>query len=383
MAKSENDLLLTLANIFYFSKEEKQSLKQKLVGNDYDWEIVQIFFQNHRVAPAIYYKLKQYELLPYLPRPVLDAVLTEYQTARSNYQRYWKKIKKLLSVSESSQHTCLLLKGEVLACLYYPDYGTRPFGDCDLLCTQDAIDIWCDHLKQLGYTQGYGEEGRIKSASRKERLFARLYMKHDIAYVKYENEDLYVFEPHHTIFWRKQDGRPAFDLPMNVLFQHSVEKMVDDIPVLHLSNEYFLLYLCIDIYEDANRVEKIAQDKDLDLIKFLDVYAVINSGVEWNEFVTIVTEYHMQVVIYYVLAAFVSLYPILPLNVLRALRPDDLSCLNEFGFPEELKGQEKGVYDRGFLDRFFDSSYRSSMYMEQSHKFKRTTFQELKTEGEG
>lgn len=384
--KQENIFLLKITNIFCFSLHEKQIINELLINGTLDWSFISHFFRVHRVGPAAYYKLEKYGLLSYLPTEICETIFTDYQMSCKNYQQYWKEIHAILSFSDTKesyelQNSYLLLKGEILARIFYPDNGTRPFGDCDILYTKVSLDQWCNRLKQLGYTQGYGEDGEIKPISRKEQLFSRLYMKHIISYVKYENNKLFVIEPHYTIFWKNLEGQPAFDLPMDVLFEHSMEITSDGIDIYCLENEYFLMYICLDIYEDANRIEKIANGTDLELIRFLDIYAVIHKGVDWNKFISIVVGYGMQKYIFYTLNAFASLYPILPSYILNILKPKSLSYLDEFGFPEEMNGEVKGKYDKPFIDRFFDGYYRISAYQKQKYKFKSTTFQKLKLGG--
>ncbi len=359
-------------------KKDTEVLRAMLENDSIDWSTFFAEGIRQRYLPAVYYRLSQLGLLGYIAETdIVKKMENEYTYAKAHNDNYIEEIRLLLKSINSKKLKAVLLKGEVLSCKYYPAPETRPFGDCDLLLDKSEIREIENILLENGYTQGYGADGKITKPSRREIFFARLYMKHIIAYVKYQGDMLFVIEPHYNLLWRNKDGDPAFDLSMNSIIDRACEIDFEGSKSWRMQNEDFLIFLCIDIYEDANRIEKIVQGTDLELIKFLDAYSVVRDGIDWNIFIERITEVKMNAPVYFTLDCLNKLYNIVPHWVLTSIKPNSTAYVDEFGFPEEIIGENRCTYKRGFMDRLFDHEYRLDELKLQKELCKNTTFQNL------
>lgn len=347
-----------------------------------DWHTVLEEGRRHRILPAIYYNLSRLDLfkVPSFRTHALALKVAYSDTFTINSQ-YIRELSRILGCLAAKKLKVVLINGEILAYHFYPSLGTRPFSDCDLLVNPNTLSKVNQVLIEEGYIQGYGEKGEIFAPSRQEILFARLYMKHVIAFVRYEKELLYVIEPHFDLSWKTASGVPAFPLDVWQLISQSHCVELDGRQAWVLDSLNFLAYACLDVFEDAHRIEKIAQGTDLQLIKFLDLYAIIQSGIDWRAFVDIVEPVGLQIPVFFSLSCLQKLYPIVPTWVLDRVVPSATDFVDEFGFPEELVGKARCFYDRPFIDRMFDFPYRRQTLDRQSLLCKETTFQNLRTEG--
>lgn len=379
MNSSTCEFMLRASNLFAPAENAViDALRRLVLRNDIHWGFMLEEGMRHRVLPAIYYTLKRYELLSRVPEEAASKLKEAFDSADAANQRYMGEISAFYKELHRQGIRAVLLKGEILSFSYFPHIAARPFGDCDFLVREKDLGAVEGILGAQGYIQGYGENGGIQPPSKREVFFSRLYMKHVIAYVKYEEQFLYVMEPHHQLFWRDANGKPVFSIPMEDFIQRSVSVKYGDAQAWRLEGEDFLLYMCIDVYEDAHRIEKIRQGTDVELIKFLDLASIIHQGIRWEVFMQRVEEAGASQAAYDSLYGLNELYPLVPEYVLDSLKPLSTRFLNEFGFPEELLGDQPCHYRRSFLDRFFDLSYRLSELEEQTHLCRPTTFQSLR-----
>lgn len=374
------DFILRSSDVFQINEQQKIILHELMSSGSLDWEKIYEVGMKHRIVPSMYYKLTQLDLFDLISNiEIKEKFYQAFVKAEFSNQKYFKEIERIVDVFGEQ---IVLIKGEILAHDFYPDFATRPFGDCDILCKKGEIDAIGTQLNKMGYIQGYGENGEIKIPSKRELLFAKMYMKHVIAYVKYDQDFLFVFEPHYNLFWRTSTGIPVFSVQMEELIQNKQTLSFGKNKVGVLGDEDFLMYLCIDFYEDANRVSKLADSEDLELIKLLDIYAVIHHRVDWNKFLQKVQMWKMEKYIYYSLHYVDELYHIVPHEVMAELKPDDIGYIDEFGFPEELAGTERGRYTHPLRERLFCDEIRKKDMKEQIEKFKKTTFQSLRYQDE-
>lgn len=373
------NLLIKLSDVFSKKDLDFNIIKDIIQNDDVNWSWILNKAKTHRTLPAIAYKVFSMELDNYIKdKDIILKLKNSLNQTQIRNERYTNEISNLCLNLNKVNIDYLLIKGEVLSLNFYPFKGIREFGDCDMLLINNNIGRCEKVLIENGYIQGYGEDGNIINPTKKEVLFSKLFMKHIIAYVKYDENLLYVIEPHYNIFWRVKGGNPAFSLSMNELIENSNSIYFNGVKTKTMNNEDFLMYLCIDIYEDANRIEKIMQSKDLELIKFLDIYSIIHDGINWDKFIKNINAWEMQKPVYYTLYFLNLLYQIVPNHVIESFKVNDISYLNEFGFDEELIGLKRGIYKRPFTNRLFDEKYRISEIHNQKEYFKPTTFQNLK-----
>lgn len=384
------EFILAACDVFAIQRDSerldyvKEVVQKGIHSNYVDWNCFFECGELHRYLPAAYYNINNNLHLfdEISDETVKDRLHASYVRSLTNNDKYYSEIESLFHDFEEKNIKALLIKGELLALNYYPDRGIRSFDDCDLLMNKQDIKEAEEILRQHGYIQGYGEDGIIKKPSLKEIKFARFFMKHIIAYVKYNEEKLYVIEPHYLLWWHKPSGAPAFELSMQTLIERAQKVDLFHESAWKMNNEDLLIYLAIDLYEDAYRIEKIMQEKDLQLLKFLDVYSAIMNGVDWNQVISIVHQFNMNTSVWFTLNGLNQLYKVVPQWVLDEIKPENIECMQQFGFPEELVNSEHGRYERTLYERLFDIKYRKRELSEQESKFKETSFQCLKAENE-
>ncbi|MFO7562614.1 MAG: nucleotidyltransferase family protein [Enhygromyxa sp.] len=321
----------------------------------------------HRVLPAAWLGARvQGRAIGEPPADVESRWSDAWARARSRAEVQGAALRSLLRALHDAELRCPLISGELMAYARYPDPAARPFGDFDLLVGDSDMRRVAAVLEQLGYVQGFAAGGAIRRPSRRERMFARMFMKHPVAWVRYVDDELFVVEPHSTIFWRRRDGTPAFAMPMAELLERAEPLTIGDAPAWRLSNEDQLLYQCIDVYEDARRIWKIRSGEDLQLIRLLDCVASLRAGVDWSVFVERVRRWGLQLPIYATLswlldAGLVELGAALPAEVLEATTPDSPEEVDAIGFPEELREGATLGHVRRFAERLFALDHRRAL----------------------
>nr|WP_321231945.1 nucleotidyltransferase family protein [uncultured Psychroserpens sp.] len=147
------DTLQLIANILSFD-HAIEDLKFKISNTEINWEEFVTVASNHLVLPACYYRLKQKNLLEYIPQD-LESYLKEI--ALINKHRNLSLIKQsqdIASLFNTHNIDYVFLKGiALLFGNYYEDLGERMVGDIDLLINENQIDEAFNLLIKHGYTK--------------------------------------------------------------------------------------------------------------------------------------------------------------------------------------------------------------------------------------
>lgn len=350
-----------------------------------DWAALIPVAAPHRVLPLVAYDVERRGGLERVEDAAArEALRAEYERSRARANAYLDELGAILGELEVRGIDCLVISGEMLAARHYPEPALRPFGDLDLLVADGHMRELAAVLEARGFRQGFAEHGEIREPTSFERRFARMYMKHPIAWVQYRGDELFVVEPHQTLFWRSAGGRPAFGLGMDEILGRSIEVELCGAKARVMTPSDQLMYLCIDLYEDARRIEKIARAEDLQLVRFLDVRAVLRGGVDAVAFTETIRTWGMEVPAACALTWLDELYGDVPRGLFAGLEDVEPRERDRFGFPEELVADSAGCfYDRGLRERLFDLEYRRAAVRSRESELRQTTFQRLKSEGDG
>jgi hypothetical protein len=106
----------------------------------------------HRVTPLLGYMLRSTRMDRAVPAPFDTAFANDYrQTLVANTQLAHTLEQVIPALSESDIKP-IVLKGALLADAYYPDLGTRPMGDIDLLIQAEELDVALQIFGAMGFT---------------------------------------------------------------------------------------------------------------------------------------------------------------------------------------------------------------------------------------
>jgi len=153
--------------------ERREEISKQISSDFVDWDKVVEFSSNQVVVPALYYNLKQAELLNLLPEGLEYYLEDIANTNRKRNEALIKQVNHLVSILDKHNIKPLFLKGmaHILEGLYL-DIGERMVSDIDFLVAKDEIEKVAEILKKEGYTRLY-EEGLLY----KSRHYARLIHK--------------------------------------------------------------------------------------------------------------------------------------------------------------------------------------------------------------
>lgn len=122
-----------------------------------DWEDLVRKAQVEGVAPLVYWVLSKSEKISALPENIHHAL-------RGAYFQTWKKNQGIFNELDILAHEfkranipVIILKGACFALTIYPDLGTRPMGDLDLLVPAAKLNEAAEIAKALGYVDDVPE----------------------------------------------------------------------------------------------------------------------------------------------------------------------------------------------------------------------------------
>lgn len=185
--------------------ERKNKLSKRIKSDFVDWDSVVKLSSNQMVVPALYYNLKQAQLLKLLPEG-LEFYFEEISKAnRQRNKALIKQVNHLVSVLDKHKIKPIFLKGmaHILEGLYL-DIGERMVSDIDFLVAQNQVEKVAGILKEEGYVRLY-EEGLLF----KSRHYARLIHKDFIGALE--------------IHWNVLDIKHASKLNFDLLFSHKLK----------------------------------------------------------------------------------------------------------------------------------------------------------------
>lgn len=359
LGKIENEvkLILKLSKLSP-SYDEIEAVKNILIKGDFS---PSKFFSNmfeHRVTQIIYWNLVQNKLQGYLH--------LKWRHVLENYSNYVRKRNEIIyaqmaSIFEEFNKLNILfapLKGTMLLHTTYGDYSLRYGHDIDILVQEKDLSTITTFLLEKGFIQCLfdKETGEMVPATKKQKIFHRMsthelvpfYLKTDTPECNYIMLDIQF-----DIFNRAKNMRQYFD--HQKLFESLVptkSQILGDITFLKA--EYNILQLASHLYQDATRILSIRERKDLELIKFIDLYEYTKrniSNVDWEKFAVEIIEYNLQHILYFSLFYCEQLLgSLIPEEFMRRIKPIDLEYLDSYGVEEEKSIK----WEKPFMERMFN-----------------------------
>ncbi len=149
-------LRLTLLEV---GDPSREALATRLTGiSECDWSRVIDELDTHRMTPLIGYILRRLELEGDVPRRARARLRESYRRTLLVSELHSRSLRELLTAFRAAGIEPIVFKGVVLGTGFYPDTGTRPMIDIDVLVGVKELKRAVAALRSLGYRRrGHGD----------------------------------------------------------------------------------------------------------------------------------------------------------------------------------------------------------------------------------
>jgi hypothetical protein len=245
-------------------------------------------------------------------------------------------------------------KGPALCALAYDDAGVRRMSDLDLLVERDSSTIVAETLTELGYAQGVlsSDGSLVVPHGRKTKLFWAAHLNNALPFVRPTTDpEVRSFEVDlcFDLFQQRSTGH----VDVRAILDRVRPATICGVPSFALSPLDQLLDICLHVYKEATSYLSIAQGRDVNLLRFLDVVETIRVTPpdELARLPHYVVDVGADREVYYALFHTGVLYPSgVPPELVEPLAPTDRGYLDEYG---QLEGRTRR-WSQGFLARLFN-----------------------------
>lgn len=155
MSSQKNSYKYTLQVIADILSYENsiETLQQKMVSQTIDWEQFVYVASNYLVLTTCYCRLKEKELLKYLPEDLTQYLEQITTINRNRNVTIIEEIHDIANILNTNNVNYVFLKGSALLIKdYYNDIGERMLGDIDILVEEDQMHTCYQLLIDNGYT---------------------------------------------------------------------------------------------------------------------------------------------------------------------------------------------------------------------------------------
>ena len=350
----ERQLVLMTAVIV----EEPQSerLKEIVENEDLNWAEVVYQAITHRTLNMIYYNLDKYNLFGLREPEFKRLCKSQWNVYGQRNKFYLDRLAEIMERFEKVNLVVPILKGNLLASVVYPAIEARIFNDLDLIMQLSDVNVLTKELESLGYIQGDFDEKTnvITESSRKVKILQQMNSHEIQEFLKNsDNEFAKVIEVdvNHDILWK---GNCPYKVDTRDLIKRAVPIEVNGVKAYMLDYIDNIIQLSCHLYKEATLMIYIDGIKDLKIYKFSDLYMYIKKffdKIDWELLVERVKSYNLDKVVYYNFYYIELMFgEIIPSFVNDALKPDDLTYLDEYA----VESQEPSIWQFDFFTRLFD-----------------------------
>lgn len=128
-----------------------KSKLEALIHPELDWDWTVATALEHGVAPLLYWNTKG---LNGIPQSVGEILKEDYYATLLRNNHRLNNLRILLDAFDQVSILAIVLKGALLAVVFYPDVGLRPFSDIDILVERSQLEDAGVILEKLGYKMG-------------------------------------------------------------------------------------------------------------------------------------------------------------------------------------------------------------------------------------
>ena len=238
-----------------------------------DWFSVIDISYMHGVLPLVYKTLKHY---PEIPADVLQTFKAHNMQIAQTNMKMTAELIRVVKLLDDHGIKYIALKGPVLSQLIHGDTIQRQYTDLDILVEKE--DIY--RVGELFYEHGYTSEYDLKFL--KNKTLANV--GKDFTFT--HNESNIFIEMHWKLFLSKH----IIDLDKNLFSTPLLSIRTNHYPILTLSYEYLLVYLCL--HGSKHYWERIEWIVDIDrLIRN-------NANIDWNTVLTLCKTMRIEAMVY-------------------------------------------------------------------------------------
>lgn len=318
--------------------------KEYLKESSFNYTLFVSLAIDHRVSQLVYKNMLDNDIHRFLPVKWRNSIEAFYYFVKRRNEFIFNKIDVIFSDLNSSDIPYASLKGTMLLHDIYVDYGLRLFNDIDILVKENNLSLVTSLLNNLGFEQMIfdKENARLQSVSKKQKIFHRM-STHELIpfYLNINNEECRHIEIdiQFDIFNRGKFLKQAFYIK-SVFEELNKVRLKSGLMITVLKPEYNILQLASHLYQDATRILTIREGKDLELIKFVDIYEFVKkhfNNIDWDLLAEVVNKNHINHILYYSLHhTEVLLGSFVPENFMQVIKPNDLKYLDTYGTDENL-----------------------------------------------
>jgi hypothetical protein len=267
-----------------------------------DWTTLQRLARRHRLGPLLHYGLCRSRILG-IPEWLRADWEEQHQDAVAIALYFQNALLEIAAAFDDHRVPFILLKGEALSNVLYPENGLRPYDDIDLLIRSEAYDAAKSILTKLGF--------RLRHPSKeveRRQLFGE---------VVFNKEGL----RHLAVDLHWDTAMASWERQSSFFSEHEAWASIDQVclggrTLPALSGEALLLYLCVHL----------AFHHTFDgLILLCDLLLVLRreaGRIDWERLVTMATRYRCRRALYYSLTfARALLGAEVPAGILDRVRP--------------------------------------------------------------
>lgn len=322
-----HEKLILLCSRAEQSAEVDEYIQTLILDPMMNWDMFLGVLLNNRVNGVVYNKLVQFKKIP---NYILFYLKTIYNEQAMQVKRHIQEIQTVNNALEDADIHYAFLKGAYMNTFVYK-LGERSSNDTDIMVWPEDLNKCGKILEDMGYKQGLVKDGEFKVASRSDILFAKMNTYEIVPYVK-QIEDSHF--PYHIVdinFKLSNDEKKGVS---NKILETVQDTENEKYRLRIMSDENFLLYLCIHLYREAIMVMKIMSGADLTLYKFMDVHFFIfnrKDSLDWDLMYYEAKTLGRLEDVYYTLYYVEELYPgTITEKLLEKFKPENVDFLNEY-----------------------------------------------------
>ena len=224
-----------------------------------------LFF--NRMHGIAYHQLKANLALHKVPREFRNSLKAAYDQNILLNQDYKECVKYVASLLKDSNCMYAMLKGAFL-CFYYPE-GCRISNDIDLLVPPNDVSKIGGILAENGFIQGKIENDVFVPATRREIIESKMLRGETVPYIKEVNlpsRKYLEVDINYSLDYKNSDSRLVEEM-----IARTKPVDLDDHTMKVLSEEDFLIHLCVHLYKEATTYPWVVMQRDMVLYKYEDI----------------------------------------------------------------------------------------------------------------
>lgn len=235
----------------------------------------------------------------------LDEYRMRYEKTLQLNEFYHRCVQEIFFEFQKRRLSCISTKGIWLISEIYKDFGCRPMSDIDILIDKVELDDIEDALKDMGYVQGHYNRTTkfIDIASKKDIVKSKLYSHESYPFVKIIGHNWVYVDLNFRFTWQISQKHPQ--VSFDVLYNN--RSMSQDGSISFMNTYDNLIHLCCHIYDESiyflyKYPVYRAGIMELSLGKLLDVFLIIQQGIDFDVLWSVTQRYQAEDSVSYVLS---------------------------------------------------------------------------------